>query len=162
MVIKATFDDLPDVLRIYETARKFMADNGNPDQWANGHPRDSMLIEDIEAGRLYVVADEEGERVGVFAMLEGIDPTYVNIYDGSWRSDAPYIAIHRIAGDGRKKGILRECRDFARGFRPHLRIDTHEANIPMQGALRKLGFEYRGIIYLPNGESRIAYDWLAE
>ena len=54
MVIKATFDDLPDVLRIYETARKFMADNGNPDQWANGHPRESMLIEDIEAGRKYM------------------------------------------------------------------------------------------------------------
>ena len=39
----------------------------------------------------------------------------------------------------------------------NLRIDTHEDNIPMRSFLLKHGFVECGIIYLENGEERIAY-----
>ena len=39
----------------------------------------------------------------------------------------------------------------------NLRIDTHEKNIPMQGCLAKNGFARCGIIYLEDGDPRIAY-----
>ena len=39
----------------------------------------------------------------------------------------------------------------------NLRIDTHRDNIPMQKVLKRNGFEYCGIIYLENGDERLAY-----
>ena len=42
----------------------------------------------------------------------------------------------------------------------HLRVDTHESNLTMRHAVEKCGFQYRGIIYEPDGTPRLAYDWL--
>ncbi|HNZ83431.1 MAG TPA: GNAT family N-acetyltransferase, partial [Sedimentibacter sp.] len=39
----------------------------------------------------------------------------------------------------------------------NLKIDTHRDNIPMQNLLNKNGFIRCGIIYLENGDERIAY-----
>ena len=38
-----------------------------------------------------------------------------------------------------------------------IRIDTHADNLPMQAALKRLGFNYCGIIYLEGGSQRQAY-----
>ena len=40
---------------------------------------------------------------------------------------------------------------------PYLRADTHFDNHTMQHLLEKNSFERRGIIYLKNGDPRIAY-----
>ena len=39
-----------------------------------------------------------------------------------------------------------------------MRIDTHEDNKPMQGALKKFGFRECGVIHLERGAERIAFD----
>ena len=39
-----------------------------------------------------------------------------------------------------------------------IRIDTHEKNVRMRRFLEKLGFEERGIIYLKDGNPRVAYE----
>jgi RimJ/RimL family protein N-acetyltransferase len=39
----------------------------------------------------------------------------------------------------------------------NIRIDTHDDNKTMQHILLKNGFTYCGIIYLKNGDERLAY-----
>ena len=148
--------DLEDILNIYARARRFMAENGNPTQWGDGYPAESLLREDMEQGKLYAVT-RDGKIHGVFYFTLGEDPTYARIEGGVWRSDTPYGTIHRIAGDG-SGGILAACLDFCGSRSGHLRIDTHHDNIPMQRAVEKYGFSRRGIIYVADGSPRIAYD----
>lgn len=44
----------------------------------------------------------------------------------------------------------------------HVRIDTHRDNKTMQHVILKNGFEYCGIIYLKNGEQRLAYEYTGD
>jgi hypothetical protein len=39
-----------------------------------------------------------------------------------------------------------------------LRIDTHQGNIVMRRMLEKQGFTYCGVIHLPSGAPRVAYE----
>ena len=54
-VRKAIREDLPRIEEIYAYARKFMAENGNPNQWKKVHPPKDSLIENIEEQKLYIV-----------------------------------------------------------------------------------------------------------
>lgn len=155
MIRKAVGNDLPEILKIYENARRFMAENGNPNQWGKTNPPQYTLERDIQLGQLYVVV-REGKIRGVFAFIPGIDPTYGYI-EGAWRSDTPYAAIHRVASDG-AGGILAEAVAFGWEKIQHLRIDTHADNWVMQRAIERAGFQKCGIIYLENGDPRIAYE----
>lgn len=155
MIRKAVGEDLPEILKIYENARRFMAENGNPNQWGKTNPPRHTLERDIQLGQLYVVV-REGKIRGVFAFIPGVDPTYGYI-DGAWRSDQPYAAIHRVASDG-VGGILAEAVEFGWEMIHHLRIDTHEDNWVMQRAIERAGFHKCGVIYLENGSPRIAYE----
>ena len=154
-VRKAIREDLPRIEEIYAYARKFMAENGNPNQWGNTTPVTSLLEDDITKGLLNVMT-HEGIIHGVFYFYIGIDPTYGVIEDGAWISDTPYGTIHRIAGDG-SGGTLATAVAFAKEQINHIRIDTHEDNKIMQRAIAKQGFERCGIIHLANGSPRIAY-----
>lgn len=156
----AQLGDLQRIEEIYAYARAFMAKNGNPNQWGNTEPPTEQLIQDVEDGNLYVMMEEQ-QIHGVFYFRIGPDPTYARIDDGAWRSDSPYGTIHRIAGDG-SGGILKTAVDFGRKQIGHLRIDTHEDNHVMRRAVKKLGFQRCGIIYLADGSQRIAFDWLAQ
>ena len=68
-----------------------------------------------------------------------------------------YMVIHRIASDGKSRGILSEALRFGFGKTPSIRIDTHSNNHIMQTLLKQYGFTYCGIIYLENGDPRLAY-----
>lgn len=160
MIRKATMADMHEIERIYETARGFMAQCGNPTQWGKTYPEKEIITEDIEKGRLFVL--EDTSLLGAFVFMEGPDPTYNKIFDGAWSSDEPYFAVHRVASDGRSKGFLKTVISFCRQTASHLRIDTHRDNIVMQGALEKCGFCKCGIIYLLNGEERIAYEFIEQ
>ena len=154
-VRKAKTQDLTRIEEIYAAARAFMAANGNPNQWGTHNPPHAQLVRDIDEGKLYVITD--GETIhGVFFFWIGEDPTYTEI-NGAWHSDSPYGTIHRIAGDG-SGGILRTAVAFAKQHIGHLRIDTHEDNRVMQGAIQKAGFQRCGIIHIADGSPRIAYD----
>lgn len=103
---------------------------GNPNQWEPGYPTDEVLRGDMARGGLHVLADDTG-IYGAFAFLTGDDPTYAEI-DGAWLSDRPYATIHRVASDGTHRGVFAEVMAFAMAMQPHLRIDTHALNLPMQ------------------------------
>lgn len=153
---KAQPGQLERILAVYDRARQFMRANGNPTQWQGGYPYRDILEEDIAAGQLYVVTEEE-EICGVFAFIPGEDPTYGYI-EGAWHHNSPYAAIHRVASNGKAKGILAACVAYCAARCAHLRIDTHKDNHVMQSALEKQGFSYCGVIYLETGDPRIAYD----
>lgn len=157
VIRKAEPADLETILSIYAQARKFMAENGNPNQWGKTNPPQSQLTEDIGNGMLYVI-ESDGIH-GVFFFCVGEDPTYRRIYEGSWMRDTPYGVIHRIAGDG-SGGIVGAAVNFAKQQIQHLRIDTHEDNKVMQHVLEKHGFSRRGIIYIADGSPRIAYEMI--
>lgn len=151
----ARAEDLAEILAVYAFARAFMEKTGNPNQWGKTNPPKEQLVQDIEEGNLYVVTDAAGIH-GVFAFLPGEDPTYGYI-EGAWRSCEPYAAIHRVASDG-SGGIFSHILGFCRSRCAHLRIDTHHDNKVMQHVVQKHGFKRCGIIYLANGDPRIAYD----
>lgn len=157
-VRKATLADLPRIEEIYAYARSFMAANGNPNQWGTTYPPIQQLKQDIQLGNLYVVSDG-AEIHGVFFFFIGADPTYGYVEGGKWREDSAYGTIHRIAGDG-SGGILATAVSFCKSKITHIRIDTHADNQVMQNALARQGFQRVGIIYLEDGDPRIAYELL--
>lgn len=150
-------EDYERILEIYEIARQFMREAGNPNQWGDSWPPVATIADDIKIGRNYVIT-EDGVIKGVFAFIIGEDPTYQYIEDGSWHYDSTYGTIHRIASDGTLKGLSKICFDYCFTQIDYLRIDTHKDNIPMQSAVKKYGFERCGIIYVEDGSPRIAFD----
>jgi len=156
---KAEINDLPVIMNIYEKAKIFMRNNGNPTQWASGYPNEEVISKDIADGNLYVFI-ENNNIVGVFAFIIGDEPTYQRIENGNWHSTMEYGTIHRLASDGSTKGIAKSCFDFCRQKCNYLRIDTHRDNKPMLSAIRKYGFQECGIIYVHDGSERIAFDYI--
>ena len=153
---KAKLDELDALMAIYDSARAYMRENGNAEQWGNGYPSKELIRTDIETGHCHVCV-EDGEILGVFCYFEGEDPTYRNIYDGAWLNDKPYGVIHRIAVARHRKGVASFCFAHCFALCKNLKIDTHRDNIPMQRSLAKNGFTACGTIYLENGDPRIAY-----
>lgn len=148
--------DLPAILHIYANARKFMADRGNAGQWGTNRPSVEQTKTDILDGNLYVLTNQETVH-GVFAMIPGDDPTYHKVYNGTWHHNLPYVAIHRVAGDG-SGGIFDALIRYALMHYSYIRIDTHENNIPMRRAIGRAGFLYCGTILTDDGTPRLAFD----
>ena len=160
MIRLARKEDMQSLLAIYAAAWQFMRQNGNDAQWGGNYPGEEDLLADIREQRLYVL--EKNDAVcACFMLTDGPDVTYRVIYDGTWAADTPYGVIHRVASDGTQKGVLAQCVAYARQFYSHLRIDTHQKNLPMQRALAKEGFVHRGTIFIADGTPRMAFDWLA-
>ena len=152
---KATQKDANAAGKIYEAAKKYMKDSGNPNQWTGAYPAEEDVIEGIADGTSYV-CEEDGEVIGTFYFKIGRDATY-DFIEGEWLNSEPYAVIHRIAvkyhGRGIADFIYKECFNL----HPNLKIDTHTDNLPMQRSLEKNGFVRAGVIYLANGDPRIAY-----
>ena len=160
---QATPHDLPRIREIYEMARQFMRKNGNHSQWGKGDEPEALIEEDIRQGNLYVLEDAVADEAiihAVFAFIEGEDPVYLKIEQGSWMVDTEYAAVHRVASDGTVRNVLEKIMDYCKAQIPHLRIDTHEDNKVMQHVLEKYGFVRCGIVYVPDGSPRIAYELL--
>ena len=153
--------DLPAMLAIYAYARSFMAEHGNPNQWGpTNWPPEALLREDIANGSSYVCV-EGGNVVGTFFFRQGVDiePTYRVITDGAWLDDSAYGVVHRIATDGRVKGVGAFCIDWAYSQCGHLRVDTHGDNTVMQNLLKKCGFARCGTIYVEQDNyPRLAFE----
>ena len=116
LAIKNAVDtDFERIMEIYHYAQDYMIRSGNPKQWGHSHPDADLIQSDIAQNICKVIYDETGIH-GVFAMLEGKDPTYSYIENGSWPNDEPYITIHRIAGDGEVHGLFRCALDYCKNF----------------------------------------------
>ena len=121
---KATMDDLPQILAIYEKARIFMAGSGNPDQWGNHYPPNEQVVADIASDQFYV-CEAEGRIHAAFWFAQGEDETY-RVIDGAWKNDEPYAVLHRVASGGEKRGMMDIIVRWAFERSGNLRMDTHE------------------------------------
>lgn len=159
----STEADLERIMQLYEYARTFMANHGNPNQWGpTKWPPRQLIYDDISHNRSYVCL-HENRIVGTFFFLAGndIEPTYRQIEDGKWIGSDTYGVVHRIASDGSIKGVGQFCLNWAYQQCGHLRIDTHRDNVVMQNLLGKMGFTCCGIIYVTEDNSpRLAYEKL--
>lgn len=156
MIRKALIEDLDKLNEIYEKAREYMEETGNPDQWGKTYPESSVIEEDIADGILYT--DEE---VNFAFVLMGKEEAYDTIYNGSWLNASPYLTLHRVASNGRVKRVFEKifvfaCEKMKEAGLSDIRIDTHEKNITMQRAVERVGFKKCGLIHIREGE-RIAY-----
>lgn len=155
----ATVTDLNRILAIYDIAKQYMRDSGNPNQWNGSYPDRETLEKDIQKQQLYVYK-QAGVIHAVFVLLLGEEPTYAYIEGEGWQNDESYGTIHRIAGDGKIKGIFVTCMEFCKTKVKNIRIDTHHDNHTMQHLAEKYGFKKCGTIYLKNGSPRIAYHYV--
>ena len=114
MIIRpAKVTDIDEAAKIYDMAKTFMREVGNPDQWPGDYPSGYDVALGIEEGISYV-CEENAEIIATFLFKTNADdPTYRKIYEGEWLNDAPYGVIHRIAVDGSGRGVAAECFAFA-------------------------------------------------
>ena len=123
----STPKDLSIVLSLIENGRQIMRNDGNLHQWSGDSPSADLIIKDIENGYSYLCI--EGEKaIGTFAFIPGPDP-----------------------------GVFSAALDYCFQVTNNIRIDTHRDNHIMQHNLLKHGFQYCGIIFLLNGDERLAY-----
>ena len=167
MIRRSNENDIELLLALFAEARTTIAKLGI-DQWQNGYPDIEVIKRDIARGESYVYI-ENGELLATFAMLQNTEHSQNTIYNGEWKSGdtTAYTAIHRfaIAVRARGRGIAGEILAFAKEYarkngKFSLRIDTHEGNVVMRRMLEKNGFFCCGVIYLENGDARVAYEKL--
>ena len=111
MIRLAVPEDFTSIMSIYAYARSFMQETGNPNQWGNHFPPEELIHNRIRDKQLFVL-EENGTLHGAFAFIIGEDPTYLQIDDGSWLSDAPYGTIHQVASDGTIHGFFSQIVDY--------------------------------------------------
>ncbi len=152
--------DITDIMKVMEAAKKIMRSSGNMHQWGDGYPSEAVIFSDMEKQGGFVIEDT-GRIVAYFAFLLSPEPTYSKIYNGEWIDDTlPYHVVHRIASYPDAHGIFSDIMDFCFSHDTNIRIDTHKDNRIMQHNIGKHGFTYCGIIYLANGDERLAYQRL--
>ena len=158
----AVATDMAECMKVFEAARGIMRASGNMKQWTDGYPSEEVVKKDMETGGVFVV-ENGGKIVAYFAFLPSPDPTYAYIEGGQWVDDTtPYHVVHRIASYPDVHGIFKVIMDFCFANERNIRIDTHRDNAIMQHNLQKQGFTYCGIIYLQNGDERLAYQKVAK
>ena len=148
---------MADIMKVMAAAKTIMRQSGNMQQWVDGYPSEAVIISDMEKDGSFVIVDDD-EVVGYFAFLSSPEPTYANIYEGAWIDDTlPYHVVHRIASYPQSHGIFSSIMDYCFSYDGNIRIDTHRDNTIMQHNIAKHSFTYCGIIFLSNGDERLAY-----
>ncbi len=180
---KATEQDIDLILKMFDHSRTVMRQDGNHAQWV-GYPTRADVAEDVRRGVAYLVVSGQwpvvsgqwpvvsgqwpvvsgqlplATAIGTFALVPGEEPTYGYIDHGRWIDErTPYCTLHRVAAMPGTSGVAEAVFRYIKDTCTHLRVDTHALNRPMRHILEKEGFVYCGIIYMPDGGPRDAYEW---
>lgn len=155
--------DVDNVMVVIKQAQDYFKEQGI-NQWQNNYPNSDTINNDIVNGHSYVLLKDDNIVATVAVSFDG-ESTYNNIYDGKWITNDKYAVIHRIAVDNTYKGlglsseIIKKVEELCVINNVHsIKVDTHRENLSMQRLLKKNNFEYCGIIYLLDGNERIAFE----
>ena len=159
-------EDIPNILTIIDDAKVYLASQ-KIDQWQNGYPNAAQVENDIEKGESYVVVNDENQVMATSMFTLRNEPTYKKIIGGEWlvAEYKDYGVIHRLAikKEYRKLGLATFLFDefhqvLLEKNIQSLKIDTHEDNLGMQSLIKKLGYQYCGIIYTSYQAKRLAFE----
>ena len=162
---KARQDEIDDVMIAVEDARELLRLQGNG-QWQDGYPNEADFRKDIEGGRLFAVYEPgHPERLVGVAAFTYYESDYDHLYEGAWKTDLPYMVMHRVAikkeyrGQGYGKKLFQAfiAQAMEEGYRS-LRIDTHEGNGIMRHLIAEAGFDYCGKAILPPNKDRMVFE----
>lgn len=161
----STKNDLIDIMLFIKDAQHFLAAQ-NINQWQDNYPNTEVIDRDINNRESFVITTDKGKTIATSMFTINGESTY-NFIKGNWitKNNTKYGVIHRIAvsNNARNKGVAKfifnvfETRLQKMEF-TSLRIDTHKDNHIMQQLLQNLGYVYCGVIYLNNGNERLAYE----
>ena len=163
MLRRSEKKDIDRIMEIIDGAKSYLKEN-MVDQWQNGYPNHEAIESDIEKNWSYVY-EEDDLVLGTTALSFDGEETYEKIYEGAWISDIDYGVIHRVGVDNSMMGksigskILEEVDRICiqKGIYS-IKVDTHEDNMAMQRLLDKNGYKYCGVIYLKDGNKRLAFE----
>lgn len=162
---RSTFKDIPEIMVIIADAKIHLAAQ-KIEQWQNGYPNAAQVENDIKIEESYVLVSEESKVVATAMFTTRKEPTY-KVIEGKWKVDENqvYGVIHRMAikASFRKLGLAAQLfKEFHQQLNQKkiqsLKIDTHEENVGMQSLIKKLGYQYCGIIYTNYGDKRMAFE----
>lgn len=155
--------DVDNIMVVIKQAQDYFKEQGI-NQWQNNYPNSDTINNDIVNGHSYVLLKDDNIVATVAVSFDG-ESTYNNIYEGKWITNDKYAVIHRIAVDNTYKGlglsseIIKKVEELCVINNVHsIKVDTHRENLSMQKLLKKNMFEYCGIIYLLDGNERIAFE----
>lgn len=162
---QAIQEDIGKIMPIIKDGQEFLKEQG-VNQWQDNYPDMERIRNDINNGYGYIVEDGPQILATVAISFDG-ESTYDEIFEGQWLSNGDYCVVHRLAIQKARRGsclssfimdsIDALCKDKDIYS---IKIDTHRDNIPMQQYLKKNGFKYCGIIYLLDGDERLAFEKL--
>ncbi len=168
---QAKQEDCTAMMAIVNQAKAYFKAQGI-DQWQKGYPDTATLLADISENKAYILEEETEDSKKVLATVYlsfDDENRYDDLHQGEWLNTESYGVVHRIAVAGDEKGrgiagLLMEqleimCRVNQAGS---IKIDTHRDNLSMQQFLKKSGFTYCGIIYLEDGDERMAFEKLVK
>lgn len=161
----SNINDLQDIMNIIKEAKEYFKSAGI-DQWQGEYPQVEVIKNDIENNTSFVLEINK-EISAISSVIFDGEETYNKIFDGEWISDGEYTTIHRIAVDNKSKGlglstyIIKQVEKLSleKNIRS-IRVDTHRDNLIMQRILVKNDFKFCGVIYLKDGNERLAYEKL--
>lgn len=160
---KAFETDINDIMNIIKQAQSYFKEQGI-NQWQNNYPNSETIRNDIANKHSYILLKDNNIVATAAVSFDG-EKTYDSIYEGEWITNSQYAVIHRIAVDNTYKGlglsskIIKNVEELCLSKGVHsIKIDTHEENTSMQKLLKKNKFQYCGIIYLEDGNKRIAFE----
>ena len=166
----ATQNDIPKIMEIIDDAKALLK-SMHIDQWQNGYPNEEQIQNDINNDESYVVVNNADEIMATTMFTTRKEPTYKEVIDGTWKIDEnlPYGVIHRLAmskqfrGQGVAKFVFEYFHNYLKENQvTSLKIDTHEENQTMQSLIKKMGYDYCGIIYTSYGDKRLAFEKVIE
>ena len=153
MIRLATAADIPAVAAIYEAILDQEAASGiNYTNWQKGkYPTIDTAKGILEAGTLYVGADEDGTIWGSMNLNAIQLPEYVEINWTIPASDDQVAVIHTLTIDPARKGhglarkMITFAEDTARAQgKTVMRFDTWEGNKPANHLYPAMGYHYAG------------------
>lgn len=164
---QSTSEDIERINEIFNDAKNHLA-SLHIDQWQNGYPNRQEIKKDISNHESYLVLNIHNQIVATFMFTLNGESTY-KIIKGNWivNESEKYGVVHRIAiaKEHRKSGIAtfifnslhQKLRDLKV---KSLKIDTHQDNYEMQSLVKRLGYQYCGIIFTNYQAKRLAFEKL--
>lgn len=146
MIIKATKNDITDIMKILDLTVKEMKSYNNT-QWDENYPQTKDFIKDIENGELYV--EVENKHIKGFICVNLVEPKEYN--DLKWFSIEKCMVIHRMAVSPlyRNSGVGSKLMNFAEEIAlkngiTYLKTDTYSINIKMNSLFKKFNYKFVG------------------